>query len=159
MSGGRQLEEVKLKCIERTRKTLLVTKSQLRNSGERAPTALTGLARLLQTQLKMSKINVQQAVQRKCPWSYLTSASLKQTKNTRQADSVLKNKDKEKCLPGCKAVWRTRLSKWQRYEKNAFFTLGIRIWSWNSTYNLRSSTQGEVLLCTALYDHDLLKHS
>lgn len=160
MSGGRQLKEVKLKHIERARKDLLVTKSQLHNlSGERALTALTGLARFLHTQLEISRIHVQHAVQRKCPWSYLTSASLKQTKNTRQAASVLKNKDKGKYLPGCKAVWRTGLPHWQRYEKNAFFTPGTGIGSWSSTCNLRSSTQEEILLCTALYDHDLIKHS
>ena len=75
-AGGRQLEEVNLKCIERARKDLLVTKSQLCNSGERAPTALTGLARCLHTQLEIPRINVQHAVRRKCPSPDLTSPQL-----------------------------------------------------------------------------------
>ena len=68
MSGGRQLKEVKLKRIERARKDLLVTKSQLRNlSGERTLTALTGLARFLHTQLEISRIHVHHAIRGNAP--------------------------------------------------------------------------------------------
>lgn len=124
------------------------SQSQLCNSGERTSTALTGLARFLYTQVEMSRVSVQHSVQRKCLWSYLTSASLKQTKNTRQAAFVLKNEDKGRYLPRCKVVWSTMLSNWQKHEKeNAFFMTGTGIGSWSSTYNLSSSTQEEVILC------------
>jgi len=64
---GQTARGSKIKMQKEGQKDLLVTKSQLRNSGERAPTALTGLATFLHTQLEMSKITIQHAVQRKCP--------------------------------------------------------------------------------------------